>query len=414
MAVDKNLFPYDLAVAAIFKNEARYLKEWLDYHLLAGVDHFFLYDNDSSDDYKKILAPYVEKNLVTLIEWPGKKMQTPAYNDAVQNFRFTCRCMAFIDLDEFIFPKNTTDTIFARLDEILSRDDNAAGVAIHWQCFGSNGHDKADYSRGVLERFTRRAEKNFAVETEKTSASEPNRGVGNIFIKSVLNPRFVKEMYVHHAIYFENHYAVNEIGNRLLPALGMSPVAAEKIVINHYFTKSREEFKIKHARGKADDGGNWPENHFKLYDRNEIFDDGILKYRAARAEKFSLEDAAKKFSRVTETLTKILADCADGKIFDLETALTCRAVAHALNLKVHEEASLAAILKSFGELKFFEVQLLRSELPNLLSLPYTAAGEIRRASIKIFSQTAELLRQKNLWKEFSDWNYLCRLLQAWR
>ena len=40
--VDKNLFLYDLAVVAIFKDEAPYLKEWLDYHLAAGVEHFYL------------------------------------------------------------------------------------------------------------------------------------------------------------------------------------------------------------------------------------------------------------------------------------------------------------------------------------------------------------------------------------
>ncbi len=106
--VDKNLFLYDLAVVAIFKDEAPYLKEWLDYHLLAGVEHFYLYNNDSSDDCKKILAPYVEKNLVTLTDFPGKMMQYPAYEDAIEKFRFECRYMAFIDLDEFIFPKVDT------------------------------------------------------------------------------------------------------------------------------------------------------------------------------------------------------------------------------------------------------------------------------------------------------------------
>ena len=49
--VDKNLFPYDLAVVAIFKDEGRYLREWLDYHLLAGVEHFYLYNNDSADNF---------------------------------------------------------------------------------------------------------------------------------------------------------------------------------------------------------------------------------------------------------------------------------------------------------------------------------------------------------------------------
>ena len=33
MGVSKNLFLYDLAVVAIMKNEAPYVKEWLDYHL---------------------------------------------------------------------------------------------------------------------------------------------------------------------------------------------------------------------------------------------------------------------------------------------------------------------------------------------------------------------------------------------
>ena len=103
--VDKNLFLYDLAIVAIFKDEGKYLKEWLDYHLLAGVEHFYLYNNDSTDDYKEVLAPYVEKNLVTLTEWPGNSMMYPAYDDTIKKHRFECRYMAFIDIDEFIYPK---------------------------------------------------------------------------------------------------------------------------------------------------------------------------------------------------------------------------------------------------------------------------------------------------------------------
>lgn len=40
---------FALAVCAIFKDEAAYLREWLDFHLLMGVEHFYLYDNGSSD-----------------------------------------------------------------------------------------------------------------------------------------------------------------------------------------------------------------------------------------------------------------------------------------------------------------------------------------------------------------------------
>lgn len=34
----------------LFKNEARYLKEWLVYHQLAGFDHMYMYDHQSTDN----------------------------------------------------------------------------------------------------------------------------------------------------------------------------------------------------------------------------------------------------------------------------------------------------------------------------------------------------------------------------
>ena len=105
--VNKDLFLYDLSIVAILKNEGPYLKEWLDYHLLAGVDHFYLYDNDSPDNQVEVAAPYVEAGLVDYISLSGKAMQYSAYNDAVKHFRFQSRYMAFIDIDEFIFPKLT-------------------------------------------------------------------------------------------------------------------------------------------------------------------------------------------------------------------------------------------------------------------------------------------------------------------
>ena len=65
MAVDNNLFLYDLAIFAVMKNEAPYVKEWLDYHLAAGVEHFYIFDNESSDNLKEILQPYIDAGIVT-------------------------------------------------------------------------------------------------------------------------------------------------------------------------------------------------------------------------------------------------------------------------------------------------------------------------------------------------------------
>ena len=155
--VDKNLFLYDLAVVAIMKDEEPYVKEWLDYHLLAGVDHFYIYDNDSTPEFKKILQPYIDANIVTYTFYPGKVRQMEAYLDAVKRFKFQSRYISWIDGDEFIFPKSKP-TINEVVDDILPHNPNVGGLGVNIFNFGSNGHDKADYSRGVLERFTARSE----------------------------------------------------------------------------------------------------------------------------------------------------------------------------------------------------------------------------------------------------------------
>ena len=67
---DKREMKYRLSLCLIFKNEAPFLKEWIDYHTIVGVDHFYLYNNNSDDNYKEVLEPYIRQGIVTLIEWP--------------------------------------------------------------------------------------------------------------------------------------------------------------------------------------------------------------------------------------------------------------------------------------------------------------------------------------------------------
>jgi hypothetical protein len=39
----------------IIKNESKYIVEWIEYHRQIGVDHFVIFDNDSSDEIKSII-----------------------------------------------------------------------------------------------------------------------------------------------------------------------------------------------------------------------------------------------------------------------------------------------------------------------------------------------------------------------
>ena len=276
--VDKNLFVYDLSVVTIMKNEAPYVKEWLDYHLLAGVDHFFIYDNESPDNLKEILQPYIDAGIVTYTFFPGKCRQMESYIDAVKRFRFLSRYIAWIDADEFIFPKSKP-TITEVVDEILSTYPNASGLAVNIHTYGSNGHDKADYSVGVLERFTRRASNDWTPPV----SWRPDLKGGTATVKSIADPRKVNLFTHPHApIYFEGCHSVGEKGNVVLE-FSSYPVSTEKIVMNHYSVKSKEEYAKKVQRGMAD----WADKNYSLagfsHDScNDEFDDSILKYREAR------------------------------------------------------------------------------------------------------------------------------------
>ena len=417
--VDKNLFMYDLTVVAIFKDEGKYLREWLDYHLLAGVEHFYLYNNDSSDDYKEVLAPYIENNLVTLTDWQGHLVMYSAYNDAITKHRFECRYMAFIDLDEFIFPK-TEASIAQVVDEILSRDLNAAALGINWQMFGSNGAVEADYTRGVLERFTRRAKSDWVLILSEESMS------GNVTIKSVVNPRRVDCWWSpHYANYFHSFYSINSNGAKTINIVGY-PVAADKIVINHYYTKSKEEYeKKKMPKGSLCFTDNpYVMEGFCRHDQNEVFDDGILKYRAARAEVFSLESDADKIRRVENALIETLTQCSPldtppeffaGK---LETFLTCRALAEKLEIKIGnktaEEYALVWIYQTLnkdGVLTYAELQLFVNVLPEILSRPFPLAKKIVQTfSARVLPTMIDATKNLQTWKAYKNLNFLQRLL----
>ena len=91
-----------LAVCAIAKNEGPYFKEWLDWHIGQGVEKFYIYDNESTDCTREVLAPYIESGIVEYIYYPGYRRQIAAYDDCIDRHRFDTRWLAFIDLDEFI------------------------------------------------------------------------------------------------------------------------------------------------------------------------------------------------------------------------------------------------------------------------------------------------------------------------
>jgi hypothetical protein len=63
--------PYQLYLIAVtmVKNKARYLPEWVEFHLAQGFDRFIIYNNNKEEDLtSEVLRPYINLGVVELIK----------------------------------------------------------------------------------------------------------------------------------------------------------------------------------------------------------------------------------------------------------------------------------------------------------------------------------------------------------
>ena len=145
----KKEYKYTICICGIFRNEGKYLDEWIKFHLVIGVEHFYLYNNNSDDNYLEILQPYIDKGVIDLIDWPFDYSQMQAYEDCYNKFKNETNWLTFIDIDEFICPIATDN-----IKSWLSCYKSYPGIAVYWKQFGSNGkliHDKTNF---VIEQYT--------------------------------------------------------------------------------------------------------------------------------------------------------------------------------------------------------------------------------------------------------------------
>jgi hypothetical protein len=62
------------------ENESSDVAKWIEYHPLAGVDRFWIAENDSSDTTIDVLQMYCTSGWVTLSHAPGKNVQADSYS----------------------------------------------------------------------------------------------------------------------------------------------------------------------------------------------------------------------------------------------------------------------------------------------------------------------------------------------
>ena len=246
-----------LAVCAMYQNEAPYLREWIEFHRLVGVERFFLYDNGSTDNHREVLAPYLENGTVVLHEWPHFPGQMKANDHCVQEHRHDTRWIATLDIDEFLFSPTGRS-----LPEVLVDYEEYPGIGVNWAVFGTGGNRAS--APGLL------------IETHLLRAKKPWT-----YIKNIVDPARVVRCTQAHAFAYTYRTAVDEHCQPIVPWRGRTQFGSvARLRINHYYLKSESEGRAKLET--AFEGTARPFSFDEL-DRelSEEYDDLITRYAPA-------------------------------------------------------------------------------------------------------------------------------------
>jgi hypothetical protein len=244
-------------ICAIAKDEGPYLVEWAVYHHLLGFDPILVYNHDSTDDSAELLALLEDRGIAEGVEWavkPNQRPQKRAFAAGHERLRGQVDWIAFIDIDEFV--------VLPRHDDIgafLGDYDHMDAIAVNWKMLGSSGH--REYEPGlVMERFTGCATREFD---------------GNRAIKAIARPEGFTAPRPHTCDFNESVTYMTVAGEAIPAGEGRSEqVTHDPIRLNHYFTKSWEEWEWKMKRGRGGQRLDSPkkyrtEQEFAPHDRNE-------------------------------------------------------------------------------------------------------------------------------------------------
>ena len=213
-----------LAVCGVYQDEAPYLREWIEFHRLVGVERFFLYDNLSRDEHREVLAPYVESGIVSLHDWPDSPLdQRGVYDACLAGHREDARWIAFIDIDEFLFSP-AGDGVADALRDF----EHWPGVGVNWAMFSYGGHRTAPAGL-VIENYRFRD------------------SAHNGLVKCIVDPLRTLRCVSAHAFAYDHGLSVDE---NQWPIAGpqTKSTSFERLRINHYASRAEEDLRRKSTR----------------------------------------------------------------------------------------------------------------------------------------------------------------------
>jgi hypothetical protein len=248
-----------LSVCAIFQDEARWLKEWLEFHRMVGVQHFYLYNNNSTDHYSEVLEPYIQMGVVDLFDWPSAVeellycTQVQVYNHCINLCIGHTRWLAIIDIDEFMCPVSKPD-----LPSYLKQYDSnkgVGGIMAFWQMYGTSWIGKLGDDELLTERMITKA---------------PTYDACHHQVKTICKPHKVHRYDVHGAHYKAGYWDMTTNGY----GGPHQPIQLDHLRVNHYWARDDDFLvNVKKPRREKCEGAVWTDetlNHYRHWMNTEF------------------------------------------------------------------------------------------------------------------------------------------------
>lgn len=261
---------YNVSIHAIFRNETKWLREWLEYHLMIGVDHFYLFCDD--DKYREVADIFAKYECLDWFWFPDfsfprdESFQIRPIKYILETYAHETKWLCVLDLDEFIFMQNEPELrtgdydspIWATLKKYEKPE--IRGLHIPVATFGTNGYQYSPQLQ--TESFTQRGH---------------DRCYANKTAKNFYRPELIKEQFLHpdktqaHSGMYNTDFLPDPPGKVLRPS--------NILRVNHYATRSLEDWQQKVARGNpfVKSQKDW-DIKFKRYNQNTIEDKSMHVY----------------------------------------------------------------------------------------------------------------------------------------
>ena len=150
-----------LGMCSMLRNEERWVRSWIEWHLMVGVDHFFILDDNSDDGTTAILEEYSTMGVLTFLnpKRRGRRRQRTLLEGSTQ--------------------EDNSNANSSLLEHFLAQNKTAAGAA--------GEEDVAYYTQLALDLNLDPGD-NTSYVTAKNGHVLKNGEVGRLMIKSLFPP----------------------------------------------------------------------------------------------------------------------------------------------------------------------------------------------------------------------------------